>query len=39
LVVYDPAFKYGQNLYLCITEEAKQRILALTEERVDSKAG
>ena len=27
LVVYDPAFKYGQNFYLVLTEEAKERIL------------
>ena len=27
LVVYDPVFKYGQNFYLVLTEEAKERIL------------
>ncbi|PFX30161.1 Dynein intermediate chain 2, axonemal [Stylophora pistillata] len=27
LVVYDPMFKYGQNFYLALTEEAKERIL------------
>jgi len=25
--VYDPLFKYGQNFYLALTEEAKERIL------------
>jgi len=27
LLVYDYEFKYGQNFYLCLTEEAKERIL------------
>lgn len=27
LVVYDPPFKYGQNFYICLTEEAKERHL------------
>lgn len=27
LVVYDPPFKFGQNFYLCLTEEAKDRHL------------
>ncbi|XP_058964872.1 dynein axonemal intermediate chain 3-like [Pocillopora verrucosa] len=27
LVVYDPMFKYGQNFYLALTEEAKERLL------------
>ena len=25
--MYDPVFKYGQNFYLVLTEEAKERIL------------
>lgn len=25
--MYDPLFKYGQNFYLALTEEAKERIL------------
>ncbi|KAK2569985.1 Dynein axonemal intermediate chain 3 [Acropora cervicornis] len=32
LVVYDPVFKYGQNFYLALTEEAKERILNDVEE-------
>ena len=27
LLVYDYEFKYGENFYLCITEEAKELIL------------
>ena len=37
-VVYDPAFKYGQNFYLCVTEEAKKRAITEPEERA-SRAG
>ena len=25
--MYDADFKYGQNFYMCINEEAKQRLL------------
>lgn len=31
LVVYDPMFKYGQNFYLALTEEAKERLLNVSE--------
>lgn len=27
LLVYDYDFKYGENFYLCITEEAKELVL------------
>ena len=27
LVVYDSEFKYGQNFYVALTEEAKEKIL------------
>jgi len=27
LISYDPDFKYGQNFFLCITEESKEKIL------------
>ncbi len=27
LIVYDHDFQYGENFYICITEEAKERIL------------
>eukprot|EP00128_Syssomonas_multiformis_P000649 Colp12_sorted_trinity150504_noHs@31878 len=27
LLVYDDEYKYGQNFYLCVTEEAKDRLL------------
>lgn len=27
LIVYDPDFKYGQNFYLCVTEEAKNKLM------------
>ncbi|KXJ19255.1 WD repeat-containing protein 63 [Exaiptasia diaphana] len=37
LVVYDPAFKYGQNFYLCITEEAKER--HLNPPKLEEEAG
>lgn len=32
LVVYDPVFKYGQNFYLVLTEEAKERFLNVSFE-------
>ena len=32
LVVYDPVFKYGQNFYLVLTEEAKERILNVSDQ-------
>ncbi|CAK8676252.1 unnamed protein product [Clavelina lepadiformis] len=32
LIVYDPDFKFGQNFYLCATEEAK-RSLFISEEK------
>lgn len=25
--MYDDAYKYGQNFYLCLTEEAKERVM------------
>lgn len=34
LVVYDPVFKYGQNFYLVLTEEAKERILNPPQEEL-----
>ncbi|XP_048581354.1 dynein axonemal intermediate chain 3 [Nematostella vectensis] len=34
LIVYDPAFKYGQNFYLCLTEEAKERHLNPPKEEL-----
>lgn len=36
LVVYDPVFKYGQNFYLALTEEAKERILNPPQEEVQA---
>ena len=27
LLIYDYDFKYGENFYLCITEEAKELVL------------
>ncbi|XP_074077877.1 dynein axonemal intermediate chain 3 [Macrotis lagotis] len=36
LVVYDKEFKYGQNFYLIGTEEAKESILKLPEEQMDT---
>lgn len=27
LLVYDPDYKYGENFYICLTEEAKELIL------------
>jgi WD40 repeat protein len=34
LVVYDDGYKYGQNFYLCLTEEAKERVLNPPSEDV-----
>ena len=31
-MVYDPVFKYGQNFYLVLTEEAKERILNVSHQ-------
>ena len=31
-MVYDPVFKYGQNFYLVLTEEAKERILNVSDQ-------
>ena len=33
LLVYDYEFKYGQNFYLCLTEEAKEQILHVRSMR------
>ena len=30
--MYDPVFKYGQNFYLVLTEEAKERILNVSDQ-------
>ena len=30
LIAYDPYFKFGENFYLALTEEAKERILKVT---------
>ncbi len=34
LLVYDYDFKYGDNFYICITEEAKELILNVSIELV-----
>lgn len=39
LVVYDPVFKYGQNFYLVLTEEAKERILNPPQEELQAGEG
>ena len=38
-MVYDPSFKYGQSFYLCVSVAAKQRVLAVPEEKEASKVG
>jgi len=36
LISYDPDFKYGQNFFLCTSEEAKNRFLHPEPDRSDS---
>ncbi|XP_070562697.1 dynein axonemal intermediate chain 3-like isoform X2 [Ptychodera flava] len=38
LVIYDYDFKYGQNFYMALTEEAKERILHPPEEEGEGEA-
>ena len=35
-MVYDVDFKYGQNFYLCTTEECKERVLHVSNYFTES---
>eukprot|EP00118_Oscarella_pearsei_P015193 m.135700 g.135700 ORF g.135700 m.135700 type:complete len:900 (+) comp38161_c0_seq11:190-2889(+) len=39
LVVYDADYKYGENFYVCISEEAKERVLNPPVEEVKEEEG
>ncbi|EDV22170.1 uncharacterized protein TRIADDRAFT_29120 [Trichoplax adhaerens] len=38
LIVYDPDFKYGQNFFLCKTEEAKENFLNAANNELENDA-